>query len=179
MKSSSALRIERVESAQQMKDFFALPERLYGDDPAYVRPLASLAKAQVDPDSHPFYQHATRELFLCYRDQQVVGRVAAIKDDLHNEYYSDSVGFFGLFEAIDDSSVAQLLLSTAENWLRENGCTSIRGPVNPVAARRSISLKGFTSAFFIFITLSHPISDFNRVSWPARMPPLSDEGSAL
>ena len=131
MKSSSALRIERVESAQQMKDFFALPERLYGDDPAYVRPLASLAKAQVDPDSHPFYQHATRELFLCYRDQQVVGRVAAIKDDLHNEYYSDSVGFFGLFEAIDDSSVAQLLLSTAENWLRENGCTSIRGPVNP------------------------------------------------
>ena len=131
MNSSSALRIERVESDQQLNDFFALPERLYRDDSAYVRPLNGMARMQVDSSRHPFYQHASRELWLCYRDRQVVGRVAAIKDDLHNDYYSDSVGFFGMFESIEDQQVVNLLLSTAASWLKEKGCSSMRGPVNP------------------------------------------------
>jgi GNAT superfamily N-acetyltransferase len=131
MNSSSALRIERVESDQQTSDFFALPQRLYQNDSAYVRPLSSMARLQVDARRHPFYQHASRELWVCYRDRQVVGRVAAIKDDLHNDYHSDSIGFFGLFESIEDQQVADLLLATAAKWLNENGCTSMRGPVNP------------------------------------------------
>ena len=131
MNSASALRIEPVETKQQLADFFALPQRLYQSDPAYVRPLNSLARMQVDSSQHPFYQHATRELWVCYRDGQVVGRIAAIKDDLHNEYNSDAVGFFGMFESIEDQRVVALLLSTAEKWLREKGCRSMRGPVNP------------------------------------------------
>ena len=131
MNSSPALRIERVETDQHDADFFGLPKRLYQDDPSYVRPLSNMAKLQIDSDRHPFYQHASRELWVCYRDREVVGRIAAIKDDLHNEYHSDSVGFFGMFESIDDQRVAELLLSTAAGWLKENGCTSMRGPVNP------------------------------------------------
>ena len=131
MNSSAPLRVERVANDQQLTEFFRLPERIYENDPAYVCPLRSMAKMQVAPEIHPFYQHARRELWLCYSGQEVVGRVAAIKDDLHNEHNSDSVGFFGLFETIDDSSVVQTLISTASRWLHDQGCTSIRGPVNP------------------------------------------------
>ena len=131
MNSSAPLRVERVSSDRHLADFLRLPERIYADDPAYVRPLSSMAKMQIDPETHPFYEHATRELWLCYSGQEVVGRIAAIKDDLHNEYNADSVGFFGLFETIDDSGVAETLISTASRWLRDQGCSSIRGPVNP------------------------------------------------
>lgn len=131
MNSSASLQIERVVTDQQLKDFFRLPEQLYASDPARVQPLGSMMQQQVDPECHPFYEHASRELWVCYQDDKVVGRIAAIKDDLHNEYYSDSVGFFGLFESIDDSNVVQTLLAAAESWLREQGCTSVRGPVNP------------------------------------------------
>ena len=131
MNPSSALRIERVETDQHVTDFFSLTERIYRDDSAFVRPLNSMARLQVDTQRHPLYEHASRELWVCYRDNLFVGRIAAIKDDLHNEYNSDSVGFFGLFESIDDSSVVDLLVSTAASWLREKGCTSMRGPVNP------------------------------------------------
>ena len=131
MNSSPAFRIERVTTDQHNIDFFELPKQLYREDSAYVRPLNGMAKLPVDSDRHPFYQHASRELWVCYRDQQIVGRVAAIKDDLHNEYHSDSVGFFGMFESIDDQQVADLLLGVSANWLKENGCTSMRGPVSP------------------------------------------------
>ncbi len=123
--------MEIVKTDQQRNVFFALPEQLYREDPAWVRPLSGMARMQADPERHPFFEHATRELWLCFRGQQVVGRIAAIKDDLHNEYYSDTVGFFGLFESIDDLGVAELMVSMAANWLRERGCTSMRGPVNP------------------------------------------------
>ena len=131
MNSSPVFQIEKVETDQHLADFFALPKQLYRDDLAYVRPLSNMARLQVDSDRHPFYQHASRDLWVCYRDRQVVGRIAAIKDDLHNEYHSDSVGFFGMFESIEDQRVADLLLSSAASWLDAAGCTSMRGPVNP------------------------------------------------
>ncbi len=131
MNSSTAFQIQKVETAQQSADFFALPDRLYRNDRAYVRPLNQMARLPVDVERHPFYKHADRAMWVCYRDGHVVGRIAAIKDDLHNEYYSDSVGFFGMFESIDDQVVADSLLDTASNWLKANDCTSMRGPVNP------------------------------------------------
>ena len=85
----------------------------------------------LDPAKHPFYLHASRQPFICYQNQQPVGRIVAIKDDLHNEYYGDKVGFFGFFETIDDQDVANLLIDEASQWLTNQGCESARGPVSP------------------------------------------------
>ena len=85
----------------------------------------------MDENSHPFYLHAIRKAFLCVRGREIVGRVVAIKDHLHNEHYQDSVGFFGFFEVIEDKEVAQALIGASSAWLAEQGCTSIRGPVSP------------------------------------------------
>ena len=126
-----SFRIELVTTKQHLRDFLDLPKRLYQNDPSYVHPLRSMSKQLIDDQHHPFYQHATRALWLCYQGDQPAGRIAAIKDDLHNEYYNDSVGFFGFLEFINDSAVLDLLLNTAEAWLRERECTSMRGPVSP------------------------------------------------
>src|SRR5262249_10830225 len=40
-------------------------------------------------------------------------------------------GFFGFFECINDLNVAFTLFDSAEQWLREQGATTIIGPVNP------------------------------------------------
>ena len=80
---------------------------------------------------NPFFQHARMEAYVCYRDQKPVGRIAAIKDDLHNSYCQDQVGFFGFFEAVDDQAVVERLISAAQHWLHRQGCAVMRGPVNP------------------------------------------------
>ena len=64
-------------------------------------------------------------MFVCYRDGEPVGRIVAIKDDMHNQYNRDRVGFFGFFEAIDDQPVVNRFVDSAADWLRSlavNAC---------------------------------------------------------
>jgi hypothetical protein len=68
--------------------------------------------------------------FLARRDGQPVGRIAAIRNRLHNEYHGDRTGFFGFFDFEDDDSAAALL-AAAGDWLRGHGLTSVRGPYSP------------------------------------------------
>lgn len=123
--------IRTVVTSDQWRDFFSLKRRIYKDDPAAVFPLKKMERQQLDTERNPFYQHASRVAFVAYFNALPVGRIVAIKDDLHNEHYDDEMGFFGFFECIDDQAVVSALIEAACEWLKEQGCTSIRGPVNP------------------------------------------------
>lgn len=68
--------------------------------------------------------------FLALCDGRPVGRIAAIRNRLHNEYHGDRTGFFGFFDFEDDGS-ARALLAAAGDWLRDRGLTSVRGPYSP------------------------------------------------
>ena len=131
MSASASYSIKPVSTSAQARDFYQLKRKLYRDNKVVVFPLKSMEKLQLDTTRHPFYQHASREMFVCYREGEIVGRIVAIKDDLHNEQHNDRVGFFGFFEAIDDQTIVNALIEAASDWLRERGCNSIRGPVNP------------------------------------------------
>jgi hypothetical protein len=60
----------------------------------------------------------------------MVGTIAAIVNHRHNEYWNDQVGFFGLFEVLQDEEAAHQLLRTAEAYLRDEGLDTCRGPMN-------------------------------------------------
>ena len=131
MDSQEPLSVETVKTPKQFREFHSLKRKVYCDDPAVVFPLRSMERLQLDENKHPFYQHASREMFACYRGSEIVGRIVAIKDDLHNQHCGDLVGFFGFFEAIDDQNVVDRLIDAATAWLKAKGCDRIRGPVNP------------------------------------------------
>ncbi len=69
--------------------------------------------------------------FLAERDGRIVGRIAVLINDIHNQKYSEKLGFFGFFECIDDPAVAKALFDVGCDWLLERGMTTCRGPVNP------------------------------------------------
>jgi hypothetical protein len=71
------------------------------------------------------------EMFLAYKDNELVGRIAAITNENHNKFHEDNIGFFGFFESIDDNDVTQALFAEVENWLREKGKDGLLGPMNP------------------------------------------------
>jgi hypothetical protein len=85
----------------------------------------------LDTKSNPFYRQADRMLFIARRNGRPVGRIAAIENRAHNAFHQDRVGFFGFFESVDDPDVPQALFRAANDWLRERGLTSVRGPMNP------------------------------------------------
>jgi GNAT superfamily N-acetyltransferase len=122
--------IRRVESAGELSRFIELPYRLHRRDRTWVPPFKSEVRKLLDRRANPFFQHAEAEYFLAERDGQVVGRIAAIHNRLHNEIHEDRVGFFGFFECINDFTVAAPLLDAAAAWLRLRGLDTIRGPMS-------------------------------------------------
>lgn len=118
-------------SPRDTKAFLTLPKRVYQGDPNWIPPLMMERKEFLDPRKNPFFQHAKVQLFLAQRDRQVVGRLAAIINDTHNDYHKEQAGFFGLFECLpNEDEAASALFQAAETWLRERGAAFMRGPVS-------------------------------------------------
>ncbi|HEX2721668.1 MAG TPA: GNAT family N-acetyltransferase [Gemmatimonadaceae bacterium] len=59
-----------------------------------------------------------------------MGRIAAVKNDLHIERYHENVGFFGLFESERDEATARALFDVAGAWLAARGLDTMRGPAS-------------------------------------------------
>jgi GNAT superfamily N-acetyltransferase len=124
------IRIDAVRSKRDQKEFVALPFRLYRDDPNWVPPLRRDVNELIDPDKHPFHEHATVELFLARKGDEVVGRIAAVHNDLHLHVHGDKTGFFGLFESIEDAEVSGKLFDAVATWLKSRGLETMRGPAS-------------------------------------------------
>jgi hypothetical protein len=124
------LTIVPAETPKERKEFVRFPWQVYKSDPYWVPPLVHEREEFVDPDRHPFHQHAKVRYFTARRDGQIVGTVAAIVNYRHNDYWNDKVGFFGLFETLQDQEAAHELLRTAEAAVRDEGMDTIQGPMN-------------------------------------------------
>lgn len=86
----------------------------------------------LTPGKNPFWEHAEAQYWTARRpDGRTVGRIGAIKNDMHNKEHQDRVGFYGFFESIDDQAVANALFDTAAAWLRAKGFDTMRGPMSP------------------------------------------------
>jgi GNAT superfamily N-acetyltransferase len=103
---------------------------LYRNDPNFVPPLQMERRDFLDPAKHPFFKHAEVDLFLARRHGQIVGRIAAVQDRKYNAFWSSKTAAFGLFECIDDASVARALIEKVEAWAQERGLTQLLGPLN-------------------------------------------------
>lgn len=122
--------ISRVQSRRDWRRFIYLPWKIYQGNPNWVPPLISEQKSRFNRRKNPFFEHSEAEFYLATQDHQVVGRIAAIKNNNHLKVYNDGVGFFGFFECINDQEVANALLRQAESFLATQGLTRIRGPEN-------------------------------------------------
>ena len=123
--------IRPVSTKSEINQFVKFPWGIYKDNPNWVPPLLYDIKKILNRDKNPFFKHAEMEMYLAERDGKLVGRIAAIKNDLHNKEHNDKVGFFGFFECINDQDVANKLFDSAAEWLRAKGLTDMRGPANP------------------------------------------------
>ncbi len=121
--------MKTVSSKSLLKTFIDFPHELYKDDPNYVPELFIAQRDMLT--KHPFLLHSSIQPFLAYKDNRVVGRIAAIMNNNHNAFNNVSEGFFGFFDAIDDAEVADILMREAKGWLKERGAKTIVGPVNP------------------------------------------------
>ena len=125
-----SLRIEPVQSSQDMEEFIRFPFEVYRGDTNWVPFLLSERRKFLDPKHNPFFDHADVALWLARRNGELVGTISSHIDHLHNQVHDDKIGMFGLFDLVNDYAVAEALLSTARDWVGKRGMTALRGPLS-------------------------------------------------
>jgi GNAT superfamily N-acetyltransferase len=123
------IKIIPVSSKKELADFIDFPHDLYKNDPYYVPELFIAQRDLLT--KHPFHKHNKLQGFIAYRNSKIVGRIAAILNNTHNEFNTRNDGFFGFFDSINDDEVTTALFNTVTAWLKEKGVTQkLIGPVN-------------------------------------------------
>jgi GNAT superfamily N-acetyltransferase len=144
-----------VNSKKELAKFIDFPHDLYKDDPNYVPELFIAQKDLLT--THPFHKHSSLQTFLAYNDDKIVGRIAAILNNSHNEFNNANDGFFGFFDCINDFEVAKLLFDEATKWLKQKGVSTIIGPVNfSTNEACGLLIKGFDSPPVVMMTYNAP-----------------------
>lgn len=83
----------------------------------------------LNPAKNPAFDFCEQQLFLAYRNDEIVGRIAAIINHRSNEIWNQKYVRFGFVDFIDDNEVVDALFEAAENWARSKGMDVIHGPL--------------------------------------------------
>jgi hypothetical protein len=147
-----AIEIKTVQNRKDLMQFIKLPWKIYQDDPNWVPPLIADRKKLLDKVHNPFFQHAEMEMFLAFRNGELVGRIAGITNENHNKFQEDNVGFFGFYESTDDPEVTAALFGAVRAWLKDKGKDGMMGPMNPSTNDEAgLLIKGFDSPPYVMM----------------------------
>jgi GNAT superfamily N-acetyltransferase len=141
---------------KKLASFIDFPHDLYKDDPNYVPELFIAQKDLLT--THPFHKHSSVQPFLLYDDGKIIGRIAAILNNAHNNFNKVNDGFFGFFDCIDDQDAANMLFAAAAKWLKEKGADQkLIGPVNfSTNEACGLLIQGFDSPPVLMMTYNYP-----------------------
>ncbi|MEO5594792.1 MAG: hypothetical protein ABIR15_08360 [Chitinophagaceae bacterium] len=150
-------KIEAVSSSSMLASFIDFGPALYKNNPNYVSELFIAQRDLLSPGKHPFHDHSVVQLFLAYEEKKIIGRIAAILNNNHNNFNKATDGFFGFFECIDNDETAALLFEAAEKWLKNKGAKTIIGPVNLSTNETcALLIEGFDSPPVAMMTYNEP-----------------------
>ncbi|MEX1376092.1 MAG: GNAT family N-acetyltransferase [Eubacteriales bacterium] len=138
------MKIISATTRKEILEFVYLPKKIYKNCDFYIPPIWIDEKNAYSKKNNPILANSDFELMLLLDDEgNAIGRNLVYIDHNHNEFYKAKIGFFGAFECIDDKAAAEMLIVAAQNWLKERGMDTIRGPIHPVAENWGFVYDGY------------------------------------
>ena len=123
------IQVKAVSSKKEMKTFVRFGNKLYKGNNYYVPSMPSDDMTTFDKNKNGAFAFSEAELYLAYKDGEVVGRVAAIINNQANEAWSVKQVRFGWIDFIDDMEVSGALLDAVIAFGHKHGMTQIVGPL--------------------------------------------------
>ena len=121
--------IKKVETSKDLKKFIRFNYEMYKENPFSVPDLYDDMLNTFSRDKNAAFEFCEADYFLAYKDNKLVGRVAAIMNNRANEAWNKKEVRFGWIDFVDDIEVSDALLKTVEAWGKERGATAIVGPL--------------------------------------------------
>lgn len=122
-----SIEIKEVANKSDLKKFVKFPIELYKENDCYVPPLISDEITTLTKGKNPSLDYCELKMWLAYRDNKIVGRIAGIIQGKEIEH--KKLIRFGWFDFVDDKSVSQMLINTVEDWAKSENLEGIHGPL--------------------------------------------------
>jgi len=156
------MNIRKIDTTNRrdVKKFIDFPNQLYKGNPYFCPALEPDVRSSLDREKHPFYKHSFADFFLAESEGDVVGRIAAVHNTMHNEYRHVSTAFFWNFDSVDDFQVAQNLFEAVFDWACNRGRDTILGPRGLIGSDSSgVLVEGFDQRTVMGGPYNHPYYD--------------------
>ena len=124
-----AIIIKKVSSKKELKTFIRFNYELYKGNPYSVPDLYDDMLNTFSSKKNAAFEFCEAEYFLAYKDNKVVGRVAAIINNRANQTWDKKEVRFGWIDFIDDEEVSSALLKAVEDWGKQKSMDTITGPL--------------------------------------------------
>lgn len=125
-----AIEIRKINPTQsELRKYVKFGIDLYKGNSYFVPPLIFDEIDTLRPDKNPAFEFCQAQSFMAYRDGKPVGRITGIINNKVNEKTGERSLRFGFTDFIDDKEVVDALFNEVETWGRQQGMTSIVGPM--------------------------------------------------
>ena len=123
------IRIQEALSKKEVKQFVKFPFSLYKNSKYWVPPIISEEVKVFNKNTNPILQDADVKLFLAYKNDVIVGRIAAIVNWLEVEGQGVRKMRFGWMDMIDDIEVTKALLKAVKSLGKAQNLDYMEGPI--------------------------------------------------
>ncbi|MBQ0769628.1 MAG: GTP cyclohydrolase [Bizionia sp.] len=121
--------VKKIESKKELKAFVKFPFSIYKDSKYWVPPIISQELETFNKDKNPIFLDADATFFLAYKNDKIVGRIAAITNWLEIKKKNQPKMRFGWFDFIDDLEVSKALINEVKAIGKHHDLEYMEGPV--------------------------------------------------
>lgn len=121
--------IQTVRTSKDLEQFIEFPYQHYRNAPLWVPPLKRMEYGNLEPGKNPAFEHSDVRLWLARKNGKLVGRIAGIINRLESAHRGKVEARFGWLNFIDDEEVSAALFQALEDWARDLGAVSMKGPM--------------------------------------------------
>ncbi len=149
--------IKEIHSRQDLKKFVKFPFKLYKNSKYWVPPIITQELKTFDKNENPVFKDAEARYFLAYKNNQIVGRVAAIINWLEVKKQNHKKMRFGWFDFEDDLEVSKALFNKVAEIAKENELEYCEGPVGfSNLDKVGVMTEGFDQVSNMITWYNHP-----------------------
>ena len=121
--------VKEVIDSKDLKKFINFPYQLYKNHPYYVPPLKFDEELTLRKDKNPSFDYCEARYWLAFKEDKVVGRIAAILNKSYIEKWGNKYLRFGWIDFEKDINITKALLLQVEQWAAELGMKAVHGPM--------------------------------------------------
>ena len=121
--------VKKATSKKDYIDFVMFPSKLYKNSKYWVSPIIDEELEMMDKDKNPVFKNAEAEYYLAIKNNEIVGRIAAIVNWVEVKEQKKNKVRFGWYDVIDDLEVSKKLLDAVIDFGKQRELSFIEGPV--------------------------------------------------